>query len=431
MPKISIKYKISILVIFVIALFGTLASYAIYNGGKEALLDQKEQAIELSLYNETNNLQTVFENASNTSKNISRDRFIIDFLENRQNYLTDQNSAKYISNYKTTELFEVLYVIDSTGRTQISTEPSFLQQNYGFRDYFVNSKQYGKYAQMAIGSTSGKPGFYFASAIYSDSREFIGVAVIKLDYEAINAHLIDINSSEFNKNQTEFMIVSQEGIIITSSSNEFLYKSLGKKEGGLNEQESNSLNRKFPEIEISALDYDEIYSELTSIDRIRVYYKNREKREILAISKMGDLPFYVLAKTNESNIDKELSALALRGSGLISISAALAMIIIIASTWLVLRPLGTIKNNVRRIAMGEYDFRFNIKTHDELEDLADTYNKMAAKLEKTSKETTTKFDRQKAKLEKMNNFLVGREIKLKELKSELEKYKDKDKGKDK
>jgi len=75
-----------------------------------------------------------------------------------------------------------------------------------------------------------------------------------------------------------------------------------------------------------------------------------------------------------------LYASVLRTSSLLLIGLGLALLASLFLARRVVRPLGTLRQGVERIAKGDLDFRLKLKTGDEIEILAEEFNKMAVAL---------------------------------------------------
>jgi methyl-accepting chemotaxis protein len=123
----------------------------------------------------------------------------------------------------------------------------------------------------------------------------------------------------------------------------------------------------------------------------------------------------------------------------------LALVLLISSliltsliTFTVTKPLSELEKGVRIIGKGNLDYRVKIKTGDEIEQLAEEFNKMTEKLknliseleeakgslEIKVKERTKQLQERVEELEKFHRVTVGRELKMIELKKEIEKLKE-------
>src|SRR3954469_4627695 len=94
----------------------------------------------------------------------------------------------YLSDVNIEAHSAVLYVLDTRGLTLASSnwneEASFVGMDLSYRPYFHDAMQRGTGRFYGIGTTSGKPGFYFSQAI-RDHDVVIGVAVVKVSLDHV------------------------------------------------------------------------------------------------------------------------------------------------------------------------------------------------------------------------------------------------------
>jgi two-component system C4-dicarboxylate transport sensor histidine kinase DctB len=94
----------------------------------------------------------------------------------------------YLSEVNTEAHSAVLYVLDTRGLTLAASnwneEASFVGMDLSYRPYFHDAVEHGTGRFYGIGTTSGKPGFYYSQAI-RDRDEVIGVAVVKVSLDHV------------------------------------------------------------------------------------------------------------------------------------------------------------------------------------------------------------------------------------------------------
>jgi len=78
---------------------------------------------------------------------------------------------------------------------------------------------------------------------------------------------------------------------------------------------------------------------------------------------------------------------------------------------------------VMKVAKRDFSARSMIDSNDEIGELTRNFNKMAKELDKSSLEIESKIKERTQRLEELNRHMVGREIKMLELKEEIEKLK--------
>jgi two-component system, NtrC family, C4-dicarboxylate transport sensor histidine kinase DctB len=103
----------------------------------------------------------------------------------------------------------VIYVIRADGVTVAASnagaEKSFIGRNYGFRPYFTKSMRAGAGSQFALGTVSGRPGYYLARRLPKDD----GVVVVKIEFDAIEAAWRTSRESVF--------VTDPRGIVLVAS----------------------------------------------------------------------------------------------------------------------------------------------------------------------------------------------------------------------
>lgn len=116
---------------------------------------------------------------------------------------------------------DVVYLMSLTGKVVASSNylhsDSFLHKDFSFRPYFQRAVvgQHNQYH--ALGSTSGKIGYYYASPVFRD-EELVGVLAIKVDMEFLN--------SSIQVPDYEFFLHDGQGVIFFSTNPDWTLKTL-------------------------------------------------------------------------------------------------------------------------------------------------------------------------------------------------------------
>lgn len=116
---------------------------------------------------------------------------------------------------------DVTYLLNRDAQTIASSNydraDSFVGENYFFRPYFQQALRAEDGHYFALGSRSGKRGYYFSAPVYQDSK-IVGVLVLKV-------HLSIIDSSWQYPN-ADYLISDEHGVIFYASQKNWLYHSL-------------------------------------------------------------------------------------------------------------------------------------------------------------------------------------------------------------
>lgn len=122
------------------------------------------------------------------------------------------------------ERFELdaLYVIHPSGTTVASSDQSFVGENYSFRPYFQNALSGETTTYVALGSTSGEPGYYVAGPIRENDR-ITGVLAIKVRSSSIRKLLNQLGRQEAGS--VDWALSDEHGVIFAASRDEWLLQS--------------------------------------------------------------------------------------------------------------------------------------------------------------------------------------------------------------
>lgn len=179
----------------------------------------EENLIQLNRF--TGQLSSQLEKYAYIPQLLSKDSELIDALTTPQNGAQIDITNRYLQNVTSIIGASDTYLLDKDGTTIASnnwnTDKSFVGRNFAFRPYFQQAihGQRGEY--FALGSTSGKRGFYYSYPIIF-AAERLGVIVVKTDLSNIEKN--------WSSNNSYFIATDADGVIFMSSNDKWLYKSL-------------------------------------------------------------------------------------------------------------------------------------------------------------------------------------------------------------
>jgi len=90
---------------------------------------------------------------------------------------------------------------------------------------------------------------------------------------------------------------------------------------------------------------------------------------------------------------------------------------------IITRPLIKLQRSVEKIKKGNFAEKALIDSRDEIGKLANSFNDMVDTLEKSNMNIEKKIQERTSELEKVNKYMTGRELRMLELKKEIEKLK--------
>ena len=115
-----------------------------------------------------------------------------------------------------------LELMDRTGLAVAASNwrlpSSYVGHNYGFRPYFSQTRSQGSGSFYAVGVTSGIPGYFLSSAVKSDSDEFLGAMVVKLEFPELE--------QEWRQGSDILLVSDARGIIFIANQPGWRYRHL-------------------------------------------------------------------------------------------------------------------------------------------------------------------------------------------------------------
>ena len=152
---------------------------------------------------------------------IGRDGRIHDVLHDGGKDTVDA-ANRYLKSVRGDTRADELYVMNLDGLTLAASnhdEPtSFLGENYRFRPYFKDALAFGEGRYYAVGVTTGRPGYFLASAIRADGV-LIGVAVVKVDMSGLE--------TAWAQSRSFVSIADTDGVVFLTGNPVWRYRPLG------------------------------------------------------------------------------------------------------------------------------------------------------------------------------------------------------------
>lgn len=272
-----------------------------------------------------------------------------------------------------------IYLLDTDGNALISTDPSFVGQNYGFREYFKLAAQGKPNVKMILGKTSNEFGYYFAYPVIMEEK-VIGVLAVKVKEIFINRLLIE---SSLAQNDT-VMFTDEYSVVIYSNRLERFLHSLGPLAS--DEISQLKIDGRFLGKEMQSLQYADVRNKIldyTEPQSVEVKDEEDGEKKSLYVEQVGELPFFLVVESGFEEIEKTVMGAVLVVVGVVVVAS---LIIIWFGYWLlaviVLRPLKKINEMANNVMGGNFSFRVDLKKEDEIGVLVKAMNLMAEKLEK-------------------------------------------------
>lgn len=368
--------KITLTLLILILIFGTCASIISFYLTKSEFTKQVASEINSNTIALSHEVYQIFRQSQDISKSLSKNSQLQNFLLKSKQSAAELSSVNQeLENFNLGQMYASIYVLDPDGNAIVSTDARLTGSNYGFRDYFKESIKGREFVSVAVGITTGELGYFFSSPIHNptDQSQILGVVVVKLKPKIIEDALLVHKVNGFDS-----LLIDKYGITILSSDPKKIFHSIGNlSEINLNELKNNNT---YGKSSFETLGYDEVETKLLSVKNtpinLPLYDHFDNESELISLIKIDQFPFYLLYEGKISLIDK----VSLRSSLVIAISVLCTAIV----SMLIIIPI------VRQI----------LKNQESVE---------------------SQIIQKSTDLEKLNKLMVGRELRMIELKEEISK----------
>ena len=157
-----------------------------------------------------------------------------------------------------------LELLDRTGLAVAASNwrlpSSYVGHNYGFRPYFSQTRSQGTGRFYAVGVTSGIPGYFLSSAVTSDSGEFLGAMVVKLEFPELER--------EWRQGSDTLLVSDARGIVFIANQPGWRYRLLQPLSE--NDQAELKATRQYDKQPLTPLQYSAVrhFDENSSLTRV-------------------------------------------------------------------------------------------------------------------------------------------------------------------
>jgi methyl-accepting chemotaxis protein len=124
-----------------------------------------------------------------------------------------------------------------------------------------------------------------------------------------------------------------------------------------------------------------------------------------------------------TGIENTLATNQIITAGISSFTILAGIFIYLLIKSLIFKPLGDMTKATKEIAGGNLTYQITTKSKDEVGELANSFDQMTRNLNESHQNIEKKVNERTEELTRMNKYMTGREIKMIELKQEIEKIK--------
>ncbi len=416
--KVGVKLTVVFVVLSVIAI--SLTSIMFFNYTREIIQERLVSQLETVTFLKENQLDYFIQEKIDDLESLARNKEFLNQIENLSNsdYKFDYSNIEKNKNLRKILLnylnhfgrdFQDLNFIDSKGRIYVSTNIFNEGQIKKEEDYLKRWEEDSFISELNFDEDTHKATLVLAIPVILKNKgeKFYGVLTANLRFEKLESILMA--TPELGKTG-ETYLVNRFNFIIVSSKSEETASSLGRKVSS--DVIQNCLNG------YSGSGIYENYLGMKVIGK----YKWVEKRNFCLIS--------------EIDLDEAFQPVNKLKHKMIFINVAVVILVILLGLIIskaITKPLLHLKSFAESVGRGNLNKRINLKTKDEIGDLANAFEDMVKelrnsrkKLEQHSEELevevkkrTKELNRKIEELEKFRKFSIGRELKMIELKEKI------------
>jgi len=434
--NLSIKTKIIVAIVGVVVLLGSIATYSVFVITKNTLIDSARESLVQHTQTQEGEVRQVLKFASELSESIAGNSEIINVLSQEKPDSDDLEhiSKHHINSYNIGKRYSAIYIMDSKGKVLVSTAKSFVGKNYGFRDYYTNAMKGEAYTDVSIGVTSGELGYYFSYPVIGENKKVIGVVVVKMKPSVIGEVFEYIDDEKI-----EMMMVDTYGVIVQANDKNKYLHSLG--EMSLEMKQELKDKKRYEGIEIVSVDHGEVQDSLSKIeDKVEVFLlmdNYNKDGEMLVVSRVKEYPFYVVNEVEFASLLMQAKEVAILVAMFVLGAAFLTGVVVALLVARFLTPLKSLHEAVEKVSEGSREEKIEVESDDEIGQLAKAFNKMMDSIVSARSDVDKKVEEQTVELakqikeaqkaqemaEKMSSAMTGRELKMVELKREIQELK--------
>ena len=221
MPLTSRRLRLALYTVLILIGAAVAGKWAMRQAYQHALEDSARRGPEqLNLY--ANSLHTVIERYRALPAVLALDPQLISALSQPVTTQVQAQLNRKLERINGAAQSSTLELLDSTGlavaASNWNTSNSYVGHNYGFRPYFSQTRNQGTGSFYAVGVTSGIPGYFMSSAVRSETGQFLGAMVVKLEFPELER--------EWSQGSDILLVSDKRGIVFIANQPGWRYRHL-------------------------------------------------------------------------------------------------------------------------------------------------------------------------------------------------------------
>lgn len=419
--KTSIKNKIDIFVFSVTIIAGILTVIIVFVFLNNFLVAQGKTSLETIAIEQSYEVLRVLEDPQKITAEIANQDEVLRYLMN-ENEEDSQNGdiANILDYFNINDDYSLISLVSNNGKVLTTTNEITKEIDYSgylFYEEALKGRIYSGFSNEQVAGSDCC--YYFSRPVFSDNGELIGIVLVGL-----KKHVVEETIRLFRKNEkiSKVYLVDGYGNIIYSSDPDDVFKSivdLSLEEEAEEPERLKNINtsRGLADLRLSRKDLLSISGQEA---KVFDFYDEDGKPSIAAISKLEEFSFFVVIEEGKEEI---LAAIW----GIIAVLSVVIMVIFILIAVFIHLFMGNCigrieKMNlvIRKIAEGDLSQRIRVTSDDELGRLGKSFNDMTSKLQDTLSSIESIVEEKTKTLQKTSDAMVGRELRMIELKKQIE-----------
>lgn len=398
--KFSLKSKVVFLNIGIVFIFASILVIMLNRLTVNTLINSKRETTKVVIEGQAREVEFALSRPLGAVEALSKNDKVVSYLS-EDKPKTGKAVLDLFESVSVGREYSNIYIMDKNGNVILSVDPSFLNNNFAFRDYFVEGLQGKPHMQIAFGVLTHKAGYYFSAPIVVDSM-VKGVVVIKMDVSYISK----IFENSPTKRIGHFFLTDENGVVVYSDKEIEEYQSLGK----LPEDRRKKIvdERRFEGFGLKPLQYQvaqeaiDKYTIPTTIDYLDMEDGESEdgELELLQIQKVGSYPFYLVTESSLDSIISQLNGILWPIVYLMGGAVGVGIFIqylVLAKLFL---PLKILEKFSKDVSEGKTDQIIKINSKDELESLSTNIGIMVSILNDSKRDLEVKVNEKTLELTK-------------------------------
>jgi PAS domain S-box-containing protein len=309
---------------------------------------------------------------------------------------------------KVNSAWEYVYFVDLNGTIGVTSDALYagkqIVQYPNENNAYIKAVTGVTYYSDVEAYQKGNPSMIFASPVYyidHEQKQLKGIVIGRINWEIINQIISNIDIYSAN-------LYTHKGLLIST----------------------NESNRKNKILQINDSLSQELSRAKNGTDNDSLIYKTPQNYNELAsyVTEKGNtrypgLGWYLVFEQKTTDAFREINRLIIT---VVIISSVMILILIIIILWylhrIVINPINYLTNMAQTISNGNFDMKLSIYSHDEMEVLANTFNKMSVNLKKLYTNLDGEVREKTAEIDRKLQLISNQKESLEKTAIELSKF---------